>query len=162
MQVSRRDSPRLGDADLEAFVQEVRRFYPLFPAVGGRVMQSFEWRGHGFSPGDWVLLDLHGTNHDPRVWHEPPSFQPERLRGRVPDADELIPQGGGNHSTGHRCLGESLTLALMKRAVRVLSRSMHYEVPTRPSSSSEPAADAAEQPIDNDQPTGNWLKRGRS
>lgn len=118
-----------GDEDVEAFVQEVRRFYPFFPAVGGRVTHAFEWRGHSFSERDWVLLDLYGTNHDPRLWDEPQSFRPERFQGRTPDAFEFIPQGGGEYSNGHRCPGEWMTLALMKRAVRLLSRAMRYEVP---------------------------------
>ena len=32
----------------ELFVQEVRRFYPFFPAVGARVQHDFEWRGYQF------------------------------------------------------------------------------------------------------------------
>ena len=53
------------EGELERFVQEVRRFYPLFPAVGGRVQKPFDWRGHHFAEGTWVILDLYGTNHDP-------------------------------------------------------------------------------------------------
>ena len=47
---------------LTSFVQEVRRYYPFFPFTGGLVRQPFEWRGHKFSKGDRVLLDLYGTN----------------------------------------------------------------------------------------------------
>jgi cytochrome P450 len=47
-----------GDEEyLERFVQEVRRFYPFFPLVGGRARKDFEWRGHRFEEGTWVLLD---------------------------------------------------------------------------------------------------------
>lgn len=117
------------DEEVESFVQEVRRFYPFFPAVGGRALESFTWRGHRFSPGDWVLLDLYGTNHDPRLWEEPQSFRPERFLGRAPGAFDLIPQGGGDYSTNHRCPGEWITIALMKRAVGLLTSAMRYEVP---------------------------------
>src|SRR5690606_5844957 len=44
------------DAEAEAFVQEVRRYFPFFPFVGGKVMEPFDWRGHRFGEGDWVLL----------------------------------------------------------------------------------------------------------
>lgn len=30
------------------FVQEVRRFYPFFPAVMARARRDFEWRGYRF------------------------------------------------------------------------------------------------------------------
>jgi fatty-acid peroxygenase len=56
-----------GDDYIGLFVQEVRRFYPFFPFVEGRVLDDFEWRGRRFAKGTWVLLDLYGTNHDTRV-----------------------------------------------------------------------------------------------
>lgn len=37
--------------------------------------------------------------------------------------------GGGDHETGHRCAGEWLTIELTKRAVRLLTGAMTYEVP---------------------------------
>jgi fatty-acid peroxygenase len=59
------------DGHLERFVQEVRRFYPFFPFVGGRAREDFGWRGRRFSRGSWVLLDLYGTNRDSRIWGTP-------------------------------------------------------------------------------------------
>ncbi|MDF2381820.1 cytochrome P450 [Nostoc ellipsosporum NOK] len=114
---------------LQAFAQEVRRFYPFFPVVGGRALAGFEWRDHLFSPGDWVLLDLYGTNRDPRIWTDPDTFRPERFLGREPGAFQLISQGGGDHRSGHRCPGEWITLALIKRAASLLATAMTYEVP---------------------------------
>jgi fatty-acid peroxygenase len=45
-----------GEQRLDSFVQEVRRFYPFFPAIGGRALNEFDWRGHRFTRGTWVLL----------------------------------------------------------------------------------------------------------
>ncbi len=117
------------DAEFEHFVQEVRRYYPFFPAVAAVVRHDFEWRGFAFRRGTRALLDLHGTNHDPRTWDEPEAFRPARFRGREIGAFELIPQGGGEHSSGHRCAGEWLTIALMKRALRHLANGLDYGVP---------------------------------
>jgi fatty-acid peroxygenase len=114
---------------LELFVQEVRRFYPLFPFVGGRVRNEFEWRGRHFTEGTWVLLDLYGTNHDARTWDDPEEFRPERFSSWDGSAFDFVPQGGGDHRKGHRCPGEWATIALVKRAVRLLTRSMNYGVP---------------------------------
>jgi fatty-acid peroxygenase len=125
-----RERLRAGSAeDVEAFVQEVRRFYPFFPAVGGRVRQPFEWRGHRFEEGRWVLLDLYGTDHDPRLWEAPDTFRPERFLGRAIAPNELVPQGGGDPATGHRCPGEDATVALTARAVRFLVSTVTYAVP---------------------------------
>jgi fatty-acid peroxygenase len=113
---------------LEMFVQEVRRFYPFFPFVGGRVRDEFDWRGRRYTRGTWVLLDLYGTNHDARTWGDPDEFRPERFSSWDGSAFDFVPQGGGDHK-GHRCPGEWATIALMKRAVRLLTESMSYEVP---------------------------------
>ncbi|GAB3616220.1 cytochrome P450 [Okibacterium endophyticum] len=117
------------DTDVLNFVHEVRRFYPFFPVIGGRVEREFEWRGHRFGVGDWVMLDLYGTNHDPRLWFTPERFTPERFRDWSGDRNALIPQGAGEAKTGHRCPGEQATVELMAEAVRVFSRDIDYTVP---------------------------------
>jgi len=125
-----RERIAVGDeADLEPFVQEVRRFYPFFPLIGGRVRKPFEWAGHDFAEGDWVLLDIYGTNHDARLWPEPEQFRPERFRNWAGDPYTLIPQGAGDFLQGHRCPGEWITIAILKQAVRLLCREMRFEVP---------------------------------
>lgn len=118
-----------GEVDAEWFVQEVRRFYPFFPFVAARVVDEFEWRGYRFPAGTRVLLDLYGTNHDSRLWEQPHAFRPERFRDWPGDPFSLIPQGGGDHATGHRCPGEWITIELMKVALAVLSSSIRYDIP---------------------------------
>ncbi|MCX7521413.1 cytochrome P450 [Microbacterium sp. STN6] len=117
------------DSDLAHFVTEVRRHAPFFRVMGGRVRRAFEWRQHPFSIGQWVLLDLYGTNHDPRLWPEPYRFRPERFRDWPGDPYTLIPQGGGEYLHDHRCAGEPVTIELMREGVRALSRSIEYGVP---------------------------------
>ena len=117
------------DDDIERFVQEVRRFYPFFPLVGARVASEFEWRGHPFSRGTWMLLDLYGTNHDARIWDDPEAFRPERFRDWDGNAFTLVPQGAGDYYTSHRCPGEWITIALMKSAVHLLTTAIRYDVP---------------------------------
>lgn len=121
-----RDTFAAGDeSDLEPFVQEVRRFYPFFPAVPGRVNEPFTWDEHQFDRNDLVILDLYGTCHDRRLWEDPHSFQPERFRGFSWDDDPntLIAQGAGRHAENHRCPGEWSTVELLKHAVRLLASS---------------------------------------
>lgn len=120
---------RGGEADLDAFVQEVRRFYPFVAVVAARVCEAFAWHGLHFPAGMGALLDLHGTNHDPRAWVEPQAFRPERFGGTPPGLYTLVPQGGARADSHHRCPGEGMTLALMKLAVRQLVRGCDYAVP---------------------------------
>lgn len=125
--------PRLAagdDAALEMFVQEVRRYYPFFPAVGGRALQDFEWQGLQFAKDDWVLLDLFGTNRHPGSWGgDGEHFRPERFEGWQDSGFGLIPQGGGDYASGHRCPGEMVTVELTKSALRLLASDVAYEVP---------------------------------
>jgi fatty-acid peroxygenase len=121
---------RTGDTDyLHAFVQEVRRFYPFFPAVVARVRDDFEWRGMRFPRGTRTMLDLYGTNHDPRTWAAPEIFRPERFLNRADDSYDFVPQGGGDHRTGHRCPGEWITIALLEAATEELALRLDYAVP---------------------------------
>jgi fatty-acid peroxygenase len=110
----------------EMFVQEVRRFYPFFPAVAAVVRETFTWQGHEFRQGRRTLLDLHGTNHDPRAWSHPDQFDPERFRTWEADPYTLVPQGGGDVRAHHRCPGEPIALRLMTLAVDMLARRLDY------------------------------------
>jgi fatty-acid peroxygenase len=121
----------LHDGDLAysvAFAQELRRFYPFAPFVGGRAVRDLTWRGRQVPAGSLVLLDIYGQNHDAALWPEPYRFDPQRFLGRAPDRDELIPQGGGDPRTGHRCPGEDVTLALLSAFATRLAR-LDYDVP---------------------------------
>lgn len=119
-----------GDDDaVERFTQEVRRFYPFFPAVGGVAREAFEWRGQTIAEGTWVLLDLYGTNHDERIWKEPHAFDPDRFLQWNGSAFNFVAQGAGEHASTHRCPGERLTIELVKAAVRQLVSGMRYDVP---------------------------------
>jgi fatty-acid peroxygenase len=117
------------DEYLRWFVQEVRRYYPFFPMVGGRAREGFDWRGRRFPAGSWLLLDIYATNHDPRIWSEPAAFRPERFATWDGDPYDFVPQGGGDHGVTHRCAGEWLTISVMERAVRLLTTAMTYDVP---------------------------------
>jgi fatty-acid peroxygenase len=118
-----------GDEWREMFTQEVRRYYPFFPLVAGNAKEDIEWQGHHIEKGTWVMLDLHGTNHDARSWKDPHEFRPERFKNWPGNAYSLVPQGAGEFDAGHRCPGEWITIELIKRALHMLVSGMDYEVP---------------------------------
>ncbi|XNO42114.1 cytochrome P450 (plasmid) [Sinorhizobium meliloti] len=111
------------------FVQEVRRYYPFFPAVAARTRHAFEWKGYKFPEGRRVILDLYGTNQDPRSWERPEEFEPDRFLRWDGSPFNFIPHGGGDHNAGHRCPGEWIAIELMKLATDFLARRISYEVP---------------------------------
>jgi fatty-acid peroxygenase len=114
----------------QAFVDEVRRFYPFAPFIGGRAVRDLSWEGCAIPEGTLVLLDLYGQNHDAAVWPDPYSFDPERFLGRQIGAYELVPQGGGDPTTGHRCPGEAITILLLQALTVRLAR-LTYTVPAQ-------------------------------
>ncbi|WP_173052874.1 cytochrome P450 [Phytohabitans houttuyneae] len=124
---------RLRDGDpayTDAFAHELRRFYPFAPFVGGLATHDLEWDDHRIPAGSIVLLDIYGQNHHPLMWPDPYGFAPGRFLDRRIGPYELIPQGGGDPRTGHRCPGEEVTVALLGTLLPLLAR-LEYEVPAQ-------------------------------
>jgi len=117
------------DHQYEYFAEEVRRLYPFFPVIGGIARESFLWEGIHIAKGDWVLLDLYGTTHDPRLFPRPDAFDPERRLSWQDQDFRHIPQGAGDARETHRCPGERFTVATMREAIRLLVDEMEYTVP---------------------------------
>ena len=97
-------------------------------------MRDLTFRGERIPAGSLVLLDLYGQNHDPELWGDPYAFRPERFLtddGAVRDIGpyELVPQGGGDVRSGHRCPGEQITVALLGTLAQRLARLEHYLPP---------------------------------
>ncbi|MBC9714396.1 cytochrome P450 [Streptomyces sp. TRM66268-LWL] len=111
-----------------AFAHEVRRFYPFVPFLGGHAAADLLWHGESIPAGRTVLLDVFGQLHDPGLWEHPTAFDPTRFLGRTVDPDLLVPQGGADPSTGHRCPGEDVVIALLSTLAPRLA-SLDYEVP---------------------------------
>ncbi|WP_328863024.1 cytochrome P450 [Streptomyces sp. NBC_00306] len=117
-----------GTSEALAFAHEVRRFYPFVPFVGGLAAQDLHWKDVAIPEGSLVLLDVYGHQHDADLWPEPYRFNPARFLDRSMASDELIPQGGGDTASGHRCPGEDITLALLTVLSGRLA-GMTYSVP---------------------------------
>ncbi|MFH9468935.1 cytochrome P450 [Streptomyces clavifer] len=113
-----------------AFSQEIRRFYPFAPFIGGLAAADLRWAGEDIPAGSMVLLDLYGQNHDPQLFPEPYAFEPRRFLRHEPGRDELVPQGGGDAATNHRCPGEDVTLTVLETLVPRLA-ALRYDVPTQ-------------------------------
>ncbi|CAN7396732.1 cytochrome P450 [Rossellomorea sp. LjRoot5] len=124
-----RDKINSDDEDLRCFIQEVRRYYPFFPFLAALTTKDFVWQQYHFKQGQMVMLDLYGTNHDPRLWEDPDHFEPGRFRDYKGSIYELVPQGGGDYDTGHRCPGEWPTIEVMKASFSFMSNHLNYQLP---------------------------------
>lgn len=109
-----------------AFAQEVRRFFPFFPLIGGHATRDLEWAGQTLPRGSWVMLDLYGTDHHPQLWPEPRRFDPVRF---IPDtAPPVVAQGLGDMAATHHCPGEPATSDLIEAGVHLLVAGPEYRV----------------------------------
>ncbi|MBA2176194.1 cytochrome P450 [Halobacillus locisalis] len=111
------------------FAQETRRFYPFVPAMIAKVKESFTWKGYEFKKNTRVVLDLFGTNRHPDSWEYPDAFIPERFNNWQGSPFAFVPQGGGDHHTGHRCAGEWLTVIVMSSFFEFFAKNIEYDVP---------------------------------
>lgn len=101
------------------FIKEVKRFYPLLPAVRAIVSTHFLWQGYEFHQGERAILDVYGTNHDSREWDKPSQFKPERFENQRVNANKII----NSFFSGAR-----LTDEVLKRIVLFLVSRISYEV----------------------------------
>lgn len=113
----------------QMFVQEIRRFYPFTPYVGAQVKKNFKWKQYNIKKGTLILLDIYGTNHDPRIWLNPCDFNPERFNNWTDNSFNFMPQGGGDCNKGHRCAGELVTIEVMKTSFDFIANHLTYKVP---------------------------------
>lgn len=117
------------ETDCEGFAEEVRRHSPFFPVIGGIARRDLHQDGLSLSKGDWMMVDLYGTCHDPRLFPDPWDFDPERPLSWRDFGCDFVPQGAGDPHRGHRCPGERLTVAAIRCAARLLVQGMDYTVP---------------------------------
>ncbi|WP_413293649.1 cytochrome P450 [Bdellovibrio sp. HCB185ZH] len=111
------------------FIQEVRRYYPFFPAVAAITKCNLDWMGVHIPENSRVLLDIYGINHHPELWDNPNEFNPNRFNGKTwENLPDFIPQGGGNWRSGHRCPGEFITIQLMSVALDYFTRRMDFKL----------------------------------
>jgi len=115
----------------EMFVQEIRRFFPFFPFIAALVRKDFNWGDYQFKKGVLTILDIYGTNHDPKRWENPKLFNPNRFADWKGSPFGFIPQGGGDYWMGHRCAGEWVTIEVMKVSLSYLTERLDYEVPNQ-------------------------------
>lgn len=98
-----------------AFAHEVRRFYPFTPFLGARAIRDMEYDGVAIPRDSMAVLDVFGQNHHPALWTDPWRFSSERYLEHPPGRYDLVPQGGGDTETGHRCPGEPATVQILAR-----------------------------------------------
>ncbi|KAL8477552.1 hypothetical protein ACS0TY_029735 [Phlomoides rotata] len=87
---------------LQAITKEVLRLYPPGPLAGTRKFtEDCNVGGYRVPKDTWLIVNLWKLHRDPKVWHDPLEFRPERFLSEHKHVDvkghnfELIPFGAG-------------------------------------------------------------------
>ncbi len=101
------------------FSQEVRRFYPFVPFLPGKAKTDIQFEGHKIKKETMLV----------RKSLKSREFYPERFLDWDGSPFDLIPQGGGDYYTNHRCAGEWMTIIIMEETMKYFAGKITYDVP---------------------------------
>ena len=106
---------------------ETQRKYPLIPAIGRIVSNSFEFGGYKVPAGKKVLVGCTVAHAMPEFYPEPEKFDIERFGGERSERRQpgtYAPFGFGSH----RCLGSSLAEAQIAMTMATVVRRTELEL----------------------------------
>ena len=100
---------------LTATVQETLRHRPAFLfAIPREVAIPIEIGGWRYTPPAHLVACTYLMHHDPSLYPDPHTFQPERFLGHTPQAGTWLPWGAGRK----RCIARHFALLEMKTVLR--------------------------------------------
>ena len=106
-----------GDDYLTATINEVMRSRPVLPNAEPRLtMRPVEINGWTYPEGVALICNGYLLHHDPDVYKDPYTFNPERFLDEPPGTYTFIPFGGGRR----RCIGASFATFEMKVVIRAI------------------------------------------
>ncbi|KAL1106493.1 hypothetical protein V6Z11_D04G207400 [Gossypium hirsutum] len=117
---------------LQAIIKETMRLYPAAPvSVVREAMDDYTVANFHIPAGTQLLLNLWKLHRDPRIWHKPLDFLPERFLSDHANIDvrgqnfELIPFGAGRRI----CPGITFALHFQHLALAQLLHGLNGEWP---------------------------------
>jgi cytochrome P450 len=133
--------PTLADLDNMPYthwlIQETLRYYPSVYATLREAEEDDEYEGYHIAAGTQFVVNIRGLHRDPRYWHEPERFWPERF-----DSETAVPQ----HKFAFipflagpkKCIGDNFAMMEMRLVVPTIMQRLrfHYDA-------SEPAREKA-------------------
>ncbi|MFC7586491.1 cytochrome P450 [Nonomuraea antimicrobica] len=118
-----------------AFVNELLRAYPPTWLMGRWVHRDTTLAGYDLRRGQQVMASAYHVHRDPRWWHDPGEFRPERwLEERPYEGRAYFPFGAGPRV----CFGNQLGLAQLTLAIAWLAD--RYDVEVLNAAEASPAA----------------------
>ena len=113
---------------LDATIRESQRVYPILPLVGRLLHEPLQIGGQDLPAGVGVAPCIYLAHHNPDIWPDPDTFDPDRFLAKRVNPYEFFPFGGGIR----HCIGAAFALYEMKIVLaQVLSRASLRAAPGR-------------------------------
>ena len=106
-------------------LHEALRMCPPAPAVGRLVLRDIVVEDSRIEAGSFVIVGIYALHHDPILWDEPDTFDPDRFspqRCKGRDRWQYLPFGGGPRA----CIGDHFAMLEATLALATILR--HVEV----------------------------------
>lgn len=111
---------------LRCIINETLRLYPAGPLlVPHESSEDCVIGGYNIPRGTMLLVNQWAIHHDPKLWTDPESFNPERFEGveGTRDGYKLMPFGSGRRS----CPGEGLAIRVLGSTLGLLIQCFDWE-----------------------------------
>jgi cytochrome P450 len=121
------DESHVLDLKMTTFViKEALRLYPPSHAIiRDCVVENDEINGIKIKNGDTMFISAYGLHRNPRIWHEPDTFLPERFEQEENFVKyAFIPFGAGRHT----CIGRYLGLPQMVLSIAEFCRRYDFQM----------------------------------
>ncbi|NJN62427.1 MAG: cytochrome P450 [Coleofasciculaceae cyanobacterium RL_1_1] len=110
---------------LTAVCNETLRIYPVAMLTFPRTpIEPLEFGGHPIVPGDLLMASIYLLHHNPAIYPDSKTFNPDRFLDRQYSPFEFMPFGAGSR----RCLGMALAQFEMKLVLAALLQGWTLEL----------------------------------
>lgn len=113
----------------EGVVAEAMRLYPPVWLMGRMAKESFELAGVPIAAGTVCLMSQYLMHRDPRFFHEPERFDPDRWKPELRDQRpkfSYFPFGGG----ARMCIGERFAWTELILVVATIAQKLRFQMAT--------------------------------
>ncbi|XP_063711053.1 cytochrome P450 4V2-like isoform X1 [Symsagittifera roscoffensis] len=111
---------------LDAVLKEGLRMFPSVPSIGRTLTDDIEIEGYKLLQGTQVILHIYAIHHDPELYSEPYTFNPDRWINKEVPIDEhpycYVPFSAGPRN----CIGQKFALLEDKLIISSIAR--HFDL----------------------------------
>jgi cytochrome P450 len=109
-----------------ACLQESQRYFSSVWIIARVAIDDDVIDGHHIRRGTTVVIPIHHIHHDPRLWPDPETFDPNRFLPGAGDRPRsaYLPFGGGRRI----CIGQSFALMEMVLMAAIMSQRFTFEL----------------------------------